>query len=325
MALTTNLLHTTPQTTSYMRNGMSTDIEGTQFPLQTGVPIQNNYMFKVIPASYSTSCISSSNGWQSGGQPLNQTNTGSGNNVISIALNPKNLLNYSIPYYSGSGILLDCERCPSITIGGGSLISTCTVTFTGFDYQGKAITYSQGLSGTVTTQVIFQPFSIITSVVFSPTFDAEGSAGEQTVSIGNSNVIGLPYYLPSTSYVASTTWAGAALATSTVTPGFNWRSNAVSVTSRPVRGYVTVPSNTNGTSLLTCCYYVSGSDSELNAELNNANQSSLKLAQVVQSTPAIAGVASSNVVPYLTEYDLTGVVYPSDNAFLYKYNLAKLS
>ncbi len=324
MALTTNLLHTVPQVTSYMQNGMSTDVgDGVKFPLQTGVPIQSNYMFKVIPASFSTTCISSANDYQSGGQPLNLSNTGSGANTISIALNDRNLLNYDIPNFNRRGILLDCERCISLTVYNGSSIRSFTAYIEGFDYRGKAISFSANFSGSMTTAVILQPISIVTSVRFSNDFDANGSGTAQQISIGNSNIIALPYYLSGNNYVINATWAGNTLAQSAVTPGYNWRANGAA--GYPARGYVTLPSNADGNSLLTCCYYVPGSDSELNAELNNENFSSLKIAQVQRSTPALAGVPVTNVLPLLTEYDLTGVVYPADNDFLYTYNLAKTS
>lgn len=316
MALTTNVLHVFPSQLTYVRNGMSTDCSkgGTQFPLQVGVPIQNNYLFKVIPASFSTTCVSAANDYQAGGQPLNQLNTGSGNNVISVALNNKNLPNIAIP---ATGILLDCERCISLTVYNGSSIRTFTAYIEGFDYRGKALSFSVEFAGSMTTAVILQPISIVTSVRFSNDFDANGSGTGQQMSIGNSDVIGLPYYLADNDYVFNTTWAGAALARSTVTPGHNWREDGE--IEFPARGYVVLPSNANGTSLLTCGYYVPGADYELNQEINIANQSSLKIAQIKKST----GPLAENIIPYLTQYDLTGLIYPADDDFIYEYNLAE--
>ena len=316
MALTTNVAYIFPDKMTYVRNGMSIDAsgEGVQFPLQVGVPVQNNYLFKVIPASYSLTCVSGMNDYQAGGQPLNQTNTGSGNNIISTALNSKNLPNYRLP---ATGVLLDCERCISLTVYYGSAISTFTAYIEGFDYRGNAISFSATYSGSMTTVVILQPISIVTSVRFSNDFDASGSGTAQQMSVGNSNVIGLPYYLAKNDYVINATWAGTALAKSTITPGFNWR--AAGTSGWPTRGYVSIPSTANGTSLLTCLYSVTGSDYELNQEIDIENQSSLKIAQIQKST----GPLAQNVLPYLTEYDLTGVVSPANNDFIYQYNLAK--
>ncbi len=316
MALTTNVAYIFPDKMTYVRNGMSIDGSGeeVQFPLQVGVPVQNNYLFQVIPAAYSTTCISPANDYQAAGQPLNQTNTGSDNNVISTALNSKNLPNYRLPF---TGVLLDCERCISLTIYNGSSITSFTAYIEGFDYRGKAISFSASYSGSMTTAVILQPISIVTSVRFSNNFDASGSGTAQQMSVGNSNVIGLPYYLAKNDYVINATWAGSTLAKSTITPGFNWR--AAGASGSPARGFVSLPSTANGSFLLTCLYYVPGSDYELNQEINIANQSSLKIAQIQKSTGSLA----QNVFPYLTEYDLAGVISPANNDFIYQYNLAK--
>lgn len=320
MALTTNVPRPNLQKTSYLRNGMSSDIEGVKFPLQSGVPIQNLYMFKVIPASFSATCVSSANYWLSGGQPLNQVDTGSKPNIISTALNLKNITGFGISNRDVTGILLDCERCLTFTFGGGTTITSTTVTVKGFDYLGTAIEFSSVISGSVTSVTLLQPISIVTSIAFSNDFNSEGSEGLQTVSVGNSNIIGLPYYLKDYSYVMGVSWAGTALASTTATAGKNWRVSDPSSTPSPVRGCVTLPTATDGASLLTCCYYVYGSDSELNAGINNANQSALKVASIQIST----GPKEQNVVPFLTKYDLTGVVYPGDNNFIYAYNQAKL-
>lgn len=320
MALTTNVPHPILQMTSYVQNGMSTDINGTLFPLQSGVPLQNLYLFDIIPAYLSSNCISNSNTWQPGGQPLNQTNTGSDNNIISTALNLKNITGFGISNRDVTGILLDCERGISLSFSGGTLIANTTVTVTGFDYLGNALQFSQALSGTVGTVYINQPISIVTSVVFSANFNPGGSGAVTNVAIGNSNIIGLPYYLPNLNSLIQVGWTGSEFL-STVTPGNNWRITNPSSTPVPVRGSVNLPSNADGENLLTVLYYVYGSDSELNAELNNANQSSLKIASIQTST----GSNPQTVIPYLTQYDLTGVVYPADNDFIYAYGQAKLS
>lgn len=329
MAITTIIPRATPQKTSYVKNGLSTDIKGTLFPLEVGVPLQSLYMFKVIPAPFSATCVSSANYWQAGGQPLNQRNTGTDNNIVSIALDASNLLSLGKPYLSTSGILLDCERCLSLTFGNGSLISNTTVVVTGFDYLGNAVSFSQALSGTVSTVYLLHPIAIVTSLKFLADFNTEGSQGTQTVSVGNSNIIGLPYYLPTTEFILSATWDGSDVENSDITSGNNWRVNNASLTSGPSRGYITLPSATDGETLLTSCYYVYGTDSELNAELNNANQSSLKIASVQESlgfplTPPQT-TPPQNVLPFLIKYDLTGVVYPADNDFIYAYSQAKLS
>lgn len=319
MALTTNIPHPVRQSTSYMKNGMSFDLNGkggVPFTLQSGVPLQSLYMFRVIPASISSVCISNSNTWQEAGQPLNQTNTGSGNNIISKAINLKNIAGFGISNRDVSAILLDRERCVSITFGSFTL-SDSDVTVKGFDYLGNEVIITEFIeSGTSEIVLETNPLSIITSVVFSV------NPGT-TIQVGNSNNIGLPYYLTNKAYITSCAWNGTAIdpQTSQVQAANNWRVSTPTSSSGATRGYITTPSDTNGTALLTCCYYVMGSDSELEAELNNANQSSLKIASIQTST----GSNPQNVIPQLTQYDLTGVVYPADNDFIYAYNQAKLS
>ncbi len=315
MALTTNVSRPTLQTTSYMQNGMSSDIEGVKFPLQFGVPIQNLYMFKVIPAADVVNCVSPSNPWVPSGQPLNQLNTGTAPNIISKAINSSNILGIST-FNGVNGILFDCERCPSFTLSAPNAGPAQTVTATGFDYLGNAVITTVALPATGTstqTEFIFPtPMSIVTSVVFPLDFS---NGGAITCMVGNSNNIGLPYYLAETSFVQSCTWNGNAIANTSVVPGYDWRTTGVlSGSTGPARGYVPLPSDANNSFLLTCFYYVSGSDSELNAEMNNGNQSSLKLAQVRTNT-----TTGQNVLPYLTEYDLTGVVYPANTKFIYAY------
>lgn len=318
MALTTNIPRPVRQSTSYMKNGMSYDLNGkggVPFTLQSGVPLQNLYMFRVIPASLSSVCISNLNTWQVTGQPLNQVNTGSGNNIISKAINLKNLTGFGIANRDVSAILLDCERCISLNFPTVTTSDT-EVTATGYDFLGNRIIVTADVPSGTTRQVLSNPMSIVESVVFSENPGV-------SIQVGNSNNIGLPYYLTNKSYIISCTWNGSAInpQTSQVQAAHNWRVSTTTSTSGATRGYITTSSNTDGTALLTCCYYVMGSDSEVEAELNNAIQSTLKIASIQIST----GSNPQNVIPQLTQYDLTGVVYPNDNDFIYAYSQAKLS
>jgi len=306
MALTTNVSNAIPQAVSYVSNGMSADIVGVKFPLQKGVPYQNLYMFKVIPASSSSVSISAMNTFQAEGQPLNQRNTGTDNNVSSIALNISNFIGVGSYNPHINGILLDCERTLVLTAS-ASTTQSFTWTVTGFDYLGTAVTHSQNCSSGQTQYTMLQPFSIITSCILSQ------SPGV-SVSIGSGNGIGLPYYLTNISNIVSMT-SGA-----TVTPANNWRVTNTTATTSPTRGFITPSSAPNGTTLLNICYYVYGSDSEMNAELNNANQSALRIASIQHGA-----ATAQNVLPLITRYDLTGVVYPGDSDFIRIYSQAKLS
>lgn len=313
MALTTYLPLSVPQGETYLKNGWSQDTAGVQFPLQVGVPVQTPYMFKVVPAPRSTDCVSSANYWWSGGQPLNTKAQGTAQNVTSkpVTINGQ------------SGVQLDCERCLALYVGGGSIITATTVTVTGYNYRGKALTFSYAVEATPGTQFnLPTPISIVTSVKFSPSFEPEGSPFIQ-FSVGTSNLIGLPYRLShKNQYILSLQYAGASISPSTqATSGLNWRVTSPTIAGNSGCGYITCPSDTNGSNVLTCCYYIEGADGELSREMEILNQSSLKVGDVQKST----GPQAQQVFPEIISYDLTGVVYPADSAFINTYNKLKLS
>jgi hypothetical protein len=308
MALTTYDPNRIPQGETYLENGFTQDVLGVQFPLQVGVPVQTIYMFDVVPAAFSATCVSSANTWRSGGQPLNTNVQGTEPNVLARPI----LIN------GVQGMQFDCERCITITIGGGSLISDFTVTVSGYDYLLNPITFSASYTNSMTSAVIPQPINIVTSIVCT-NFNSSGSGGVQTVSFGNSDVIGLPYLLTSKSYVLDASWKGVDLPLTAITTGNDWRITNPGMNTLPVRGSVTLPSDANNTSLMTCCYYVYGNDSELSAEMDNLNQSSLKIASIQSST------SGQPVMPDLTPHDLVGATYPASNSFMYNYNQIKNS
>lgn len=306
MALTTIIPNTTPpfikpQSVSHITNGITTDINGVSFPLQVGVPVQNIYTFKVIPSTGTTTSVLDAQKFAgdntSGGTlQLNTVVKGTGTDIHS----------QPIVFLGQNGVLLDCERCLLVTLTEATT-STSVLTITGFDYRGVAIKWTSAeLAIGTTTFSVNNPFSIVTSVSFAGNpFVGNINA---TISVGTSGFIGLPYYLKDVSYVISAMWNGATVESDdgAVFIGYNWRAVAALDTSYSARGVVNVGASLpNGSRLLVITYYVYGSDSELNAEINNLNQSSLKIVGVLNSGSAVPNPAP--VFPYLVKQDLTGV------------------
>lgn len=304
MAITTNVTSATKQTTSYTNNGFTTDtVGGVTFPLQQGVPYQNLYTFKVIPAVDSNTCVTSSQAWPGSGvsYTLNTADTTSGTQTISKYV-----------YYNGThGIKLDCERAVSLTVS-GTTTTTTYITVTGYDYRGVAVSYISGISSGLTgTFCMALPISIVTGIYASANPGVNLSFGNSGADFSDYATIGLPYYLPSLSYIVSCAWDGESIAvsSSTVKIGNPWRSSpptSLGSGTQYARGGVILPSAPDGSKMLLVTYFVYGSDSEINSELQNNIQSTLNIVDVQQNTD------SQYVWPYLTKYDLVGMQYPGD-------------
>lgn len=313
MAITTNVPGATKQTTSFTNNGFSTDtLGGFNFPLQKGVPYQNLYTFKVIPAIDSDTCVASSQSWPGAttSYTLNTTNTVSGTQLLSTAF-----------LYNGlPAIRLDCERSVSIKTT-GTTTATIAVTISGLDYIGNPLQVVEGITAGFNGSIgLSAPISVITSITSS------ANPGVP-LSFGNGGQrIGLPYFLSQLSYVTSCTWDTTAVSinSTNITVGTIWRQTppiSLLFTNTP-RGYVTVPTDADGVRPLVITYLVSGSDSEMNGELANLNQSTLKL---INANVAVAGnkpgfPTGQYIWPYLTQYDLVGMNYPGDLAAATIYN-----
>lgn len=337
MALTTYLPAATPgyilpsnpayiptpvqQDVTYTQNGYTSDVTKTSFPLQKGVPLTAPYMFKVIPASVSSNCISPANAYIAAGQPLNTVTQGTAPNITARA----------ITFNNQPCLLLDCERVLSITLTGGGATSffNSVLTITGYVVGDGGL-----IPCTASTELTQESFtdnstfcscaiSVVTGVSFSNSFQLSGQPAVYA-SIGTTQVIGLPYLLTNLSYIQSLYWNNTAFAITNVIPGLNWRTQEVDALTNNPRGVVVLPTNPNGAMQLSMCYVVTGMDSELNAELQNKNQSSLKLLGVQKS--ASSAYPNPNLLyPNLTKYDLRGIVYPGDNAFLQSYSQALAS
>lgn len=301
------------QNVSYITNGISTDITQTQFPLQLGVPVKNLYNFQVIPAESNTlqanTCVSQITTLTGAGTftlPLNTVDTVS-------AVNPLPLVSTISRVVSANGqypaILLDCERRIGLYFGGATTLAVnCTVQ--ALDYRGVPMTIQQTIPLGTTSISITNPVCVVLSVVLS------GNPGV-TVAVGNAGVIGYPYYIKDISQVVQCIWNGVAQeqgdAFAGQVSGYNWRSippsNAASMVN-PTRGCFITTSDgqplPNGTMKLSITYNVQGSDSELNANVQNLNESAIGCLGVYKTT------SGDYALPYIVEGDLIGVQWNSN-------------
>lgn len=321
MALTTiipqsTVTHKKPQVTSHTLNGFTVGVNSVQFPLQTDVPLQPIYTFKVVPAVVAAACIAPSfafSGTIPGGGwvlPLVTTIQGTAPNITATPLN----------FLGTPGVFLDCERAVKFYYS-GTVTTTHTITVTGYDYLGTAL--NQAITVTTgTTANTTACFAIVTSIVFSTN---PGSG--VSVTVGTSGIIGLPYFLSTAQFVTYSSWNGTTLAagSGTVNVGYNWRQNGGQSTTTIARGSVNTGTNApDGTRMLVISYYVYGADSEANAEVQNLNQSSLKIYNFKKNATS-EYPAPIFATPYFTKYDLTGVQFVGDAAFItaYQAELAK--
>lgn len=282
MALTTLITGATPQTVTYNQNGYSQDVNNVTFPLQSGVPVSPIYSFRVVPATSTNGNIAPNFNFGTaatgGNATLSTVQAGTAPNISSI------------PYvFNGkTGVLLDCERGISIDF---SHVTTLAfyVTVYGYDYRGVQMTYTSTTFATnVTSANIECPFAFIYQVTFSAN-PLSGLTG-QSIEIQSNGFIGLPYLLPSLSKVISCVWNNATVAISSgeIVPGFVWRNTDPSVVNYSARGVFNASSPaTNGTIELVLTYYVYGADGELNAEIINQNQSSLKIVGIQKNDSSV--------------------------------------
>jgi hypothetical protein len=303
------------QTTSYTTNGFTTDVTQTQFPLQLGVPLQTNYIFCLIPAALSATCVAQPFTFAGIGPfniTLNSTDQGGGPGAVPI---------YStVSSYNGifPVVTLDCERCINLT---SSIATTMGVNATvqALDYRGVPMTVVIPIP--IGTTVFDFNFPVSTIVSISISGNPFGLTPNQTMSFGNSQIIGLPYFLFRADLVTSLYWDGNRFnANSVIRAGTPWRSLTAAQIANPVymgQTYMDNPTrgsivcydgitSPNGTAPLFVEYFVAGADSEQNANLANLNQSALGLFGVAKTA------SGANALPYFVEADLIGAQWNSN-------------
>ncbi len=101
----------------------------------------------------------------------------------------------------GSGrtvYVLDVPRAISVTTSAD--MSLVTVTIRGFDVYGNAMTVAKVLPASATTANTLKAFKSVLSVT------ADVTDGTNNVSIGTSDVLGLPFAVPDAGYITSVKW-----------------------------------------------------------------------------------------------------------------------
>jgi hypothetical protein len=312
MALTTFVQNSLPSIDepTYFKNGLSLDVNEVQFPLQIGVPVSPIYTFKVVPVSSNAGnevspAFNFGTGTAGGVAPLNTAATGTAPNIASI------------PYeYNGeNGVLLDCERS---IVWFSDVVTTQAfkIILKAYDFRGVLIQWtSPTINVGAQLLVLSPPVSLVVSVTFTAN-PLSGVTG-QSMGIGTTDNIGLPYFLPNASFVIGGSWANNPFATdgTVYEYGYNWRQQAtLSSTYTSARGFVNIGSTpANNTNVLVATYYVYGADAELNKQIEVKNQSQLKVVGVKKNTSSAYPTTNSPlnqpvfVYPNLVPQDLTGV------------------
>ena len=298
-------MSTINQNTTPLLNGMSWDINEVE-NAQGGVGVSQPTYFEynVIPMAINATLIAPAQ-TVTAGVPLNLT-----------AVNQTTFLGQQV-------IRFDCLRVPSITLAGANTANATNLTFVGYDDRNVAVTgtvtipintpagtYSlrnpAGVAGGVAGSTGgFKTYKKIVSVTSS------AALAGTTLSVGNGDAFGLPFFVPQAAYIKNIIWNNAALSPLTATifyPGYQFNPviyapltqnpfsfnplNTTntglgsianpSATSTDARGYVVVPNASNGTyppttpfgatKMLTVCFYVYGADSYLQWKLVNETQ-----------------------------------------------------
>lgn len=326
------------QNVSYTTNGFSNDVTQTQFPLQLGVPIQNLYTFNVMPAEVNDYCIAQAQTPTntSGGSFYATLNTSDTYSLVSAYINT---VSRTARYNGSNAVQFDCERCLTLNFfqSNGTTATVTdvatTVVVQALDYRGVPMTIAAYLAAGASSFSFGNPVSTVLSVQFSNT----PFTGSKTFSLGNNSTIGLPYVCRRTVQIVNAAWLGAPLRNLTyadqgdfvgMSLGDAWRQLTTSELSNPnymsglnsnantgfmgnpARGTVALDINgsdyeATGSATFSMTYFVYGSDSEINANIQNLNESALAMWDITGVTSASAST-TSYAWPYLVQGDLTG-------------------
>ena len=328
-----------PITTSYIQNGIATDVLGVQTAFSgKGVYQSPMCMYNVMPM------------------------LGTSTNIAPVILAAAIQLGVPIPLQTAGAVtflgqfptvVLDCHRAPVFSFS-GQPANGSFVTYTAYDDRNVAVTATSPNLNAAATQIAATGIwvwvgqkcvSKITSIVFTGVLPAVNvSVGTTSTTIagavlGQFGNIGLPFYLPGVSptdntrgYIINGSWDNTGLNTTTqVEPGNDWRqgpagNNGIASSSPPTyptaasqdaRGYVILPSaptavlapvapvlTANTGRVLSIYYYVYGADSYLQTQLQN-NLSGPS--QLVGTIPVVAGGLS---IPTLVTQDEVGMQFP---------------
>lgn len=200
---------------------------GDPAPMDLGIgPLGRIYMWDVVPQPLQTANIAAS-----------QTPSGAGNLTLTAGTSAK-----SVVRTNGTTVIqLDTPRAVSVTTGSGSPTTT-NLTVSGYDYYGQPMTEVIASSGTQSTTVTGKKaFFQVASIAIS---GAPGVA----LTVGTSDVLGLPVRVFDVGYVGTVKWG--ALAQDTGTFVASDMTNPATSTTGDVRGTYKPSTATNGTTRL---------------------------------------------------------------------------
>jgi hypothetical protein len=200
---------------------------GDPSPMELGIgPMGRVYVWDVIPQTLNTSNIAAS-----------QTPAAAGNLTLTAGTAVK-----SVVRTDGTTVLqLDCARAVQLTTASGTITTSRTLTVSGYDYYGQPMTENIA-TGTTSSAVANvagkKAFYQISSIAIT-------GALPVAITVGTTDVIGLPIRVVDAGYIASVNWSNT-LARDTGT--FTAAVTTVPATSSTgdVRGTYVPSSATNG-------------------------------------------------------------------------------
>lgn len=225
-----------------VRTGQNLGIEAQAYSqVLGGLPqLSPIYVYDIVPLGAYANCIALSQSTGAGGaMTLSPLTSGSVVVTTSTTIN--------VPGEGEVAVIeLDVPRCVNVTAASTS--SSVTVTVSGFDYGKQPMVSSYTGAVATSSNTIPKAFKYIRSVTIT------GTAG-QNLSVGTTNIFGLPYYIADKGYLLSPSYGGTVLTVSATSVGV---TTTPSATTNDVRGLVTSPSNPDGSTNLVVPIYVAG-------------------------------------------------------------------
>jgi hypothetical protein len=181
-------------------------------PMSLGIgPLGRIYVWDIVPQAVVTNNIAAT-----------QTPSGAGSLTLTAGTSVKSVTNAS-----GATVLqLDCPRAVQLTTASGTIVTSRTITVSGFDYYGQAMseaiatgTTSSAVANVAGKKAFFQ----ISGITISGSLPV-------AITVGTTDVLGLPVRVFNVSYIASVksnntlaqdagTFVAADTATATTTTG----------------------------------------------------------------------------------------------------------
>ena len=216
---------------AYTNMGMNS---GNPSPMSLGVgPLGRGYVWDSVPVAKGAANVAAASVWTSA---ITLT-AGTGTTSV-VRADGTTVIQFDVP------------RAASVTLGSGSP-TTRTVTITGYDVYGQAMS-EQIITGTTPSTTVNgkKAFYQVASATIS------GSA-VVTISLGTSDILGLPVRVTSGSYLGSVNYAGA-FTTDSGTFTVADTTNPATATTGDVRGTYVPSAATNGTNRLVVDILLTG-------------------------------------------------------------------